>query len=87
MRELRSRGVKVGHFRPITVWPFPDAELEKIVADSPIKHVIVPELNMGQMFLEVDRAIHGKCETHSKTLLNGELFKPAQIISYIEEVA
>jgi 2-oxoglutarate ferredoxin oxidoreductase subunit alpha len=87
VRELRSRGVKVGHFRPVTVWPFPDAELEKIIKDSPIKHVIVPELNMGQLFLEIDRAVHGRCETHSKPLLNGELFKPAQIISYIEEVA
>ena len=87
VRELRSRGKKVGHFRPITVWPFPDAELENIVKNSPIKHVIVPELNMGQLFLEIDRAVHGRCETHSKTLLNGELFKPAQIISYIEEVA
>ncbi len=87
VRELRSRGVKVGHFRPVTLWPFADKELEKIVVDSKIKHVIVPELNMGQMFLEIDRAIHGKAETHSKTLLNGELFKPAQIMSYIEEVA
>jgi 2-oxoglutarate ferredoxin oxidoreductase subunit alpha len=87
VRELRAKGVKVGHFRPITIWPFADKELEKIVVDSRVKHVIVPELNMGQMFLEVDRAIHGHCETRSRTLLNGELFKPAQIVSYIEEVA
>jgi 2-oxoglutarate ferredoxin oxidoreductase subunit alpha len=87
VREMRSRGVKVGHFRPVTLWPFADAELEGIVKDYGIKHVIVPELNMGQMFLEIDRTIHGRAETHSKTLLNGELFKPAQIISYIEEVA
>ena len=87
VRELRSRGVKVGHFRPITIWPFADVELEKIVEDSPIKRVIVPELNMGQMYAEIDRAIHGKCEVHSRTLMNGELFKPAEIMSYIEEVA
>ena len=79
--------MKVGHFRQITIWPFPDAELEKVVSGTHVKHVIVPELNMGQLFLEIDRAIHGKCETRSKTLLNGELFKPAQIISYIKEVA
>lgn len=87
VRELRAKGVKVGHFRPITLWPFPDVELEKMVSGSNIKHVIVPELNAGQMFLEIDRAIHGKAETHCKPLLNGELFKPAQIMSYIEEVA
>ena len=87
VRELRGKGVKVGHFRPVTLWPFADVELEKMVVDSGIKHVIVPELNMGQMFLEIDRAIHGKANVISKTLLNGELFKPAQIMSYIEEVA
>jgi 2-oxoglutarate ferredoxin oxidoreductase subunit alpha len=87
VRELRSRGVKVGHFRPVTIWPFPDEELEKVVIESGIKHVVVPELNMGQLFLEIDRAIHGKAETHLRPLLNGELFKPAQIISYVEEVA
>ncbi|GHV51549.1 2-oxoglutarate ferredoxin oxidoreductase subunit alpha [Synergistales bacterium] len=87
VRELRKEGVKVGHFRPITLWPFADAELEKIVADYKIKRVIVPELNMGQMFLEIDRAIHGKADVVSRTLLNGELFKPAQIAAYIKEVA
>jgi 2-oxoglutarate ferredoxin oxidoreductase subunit alpha len=86
VRELRGRGMKVGHFRPITLWPFPDKELAKIVSGG-VKRVIVPELNMGQMFLEIDRAVRGKCETFSKTLLNGELFKPSQIMSYIEEVA
>ncbi|MDR1917099.1 MAG: 2-oxoacid:acceptor oxidoreductase subunit alpha [Synergistaceae bacterium] len=87
VRELRGKGVKVGHFRPITLWPFADIELKKIVSDSNIKHVIVPELNMGQMSLEIERAINGKAETHSKTLLNGELFKPSQIMAFIEEVA
>ena len=77
----------MGHFRPITIWPFPDAELEKMVVDCKIKHVIVPELNAGQLFLEIDRAVHGNAATHSKTLMNGELFKPSQIMSYIEEVA
>lgn len=87
VREMRAKGVKVGHFRPITLWPFADVELEKLVVDRGIKHVIVPEINMGQMFLEIDRAIHGHAEVISKPLLNGELFKPAQIMSYIEEVA
>jgi 2-oxoglutarate ferredoxin oxidoreductase subunit alpha len=87
VRELRSQGVRVGHFRPVTLWPFADAELEQMVRDYKIEHVIVPELNMGQMFLEIDRAVHGAAKTHSRTLLNGELFKPAQIMSYIKEVA
>lgn len=85
VREMRAQGVKVGHFRPITLWPFPDVELEAIA--SKVKHVIVPELNQGQMVLEIERAIHGKANVISKPLLNGELFKPEHIMSFIKEVA
>ncbi len=85
VRELREQGVKVGHFRPITLWPFPDKEIEALTKH--VKHVIVPELNWGQMGLEVERALHGKAEFHQKCLINGELYKPAQIAEFIKEVA
>ncbi|WP_281746271.1 2-oxoacid:acceptor oxidoreductase subunit alpha [Thermanaerovibrio acidaminovorans] len=85
VRELRAKGVKVGHFRPITLWPFPDKELRSL--PSNVKKVIVPELNAGQMVLEVERVMGGVAEVISKTLINGELFKPAQIAAAVEEVA
>jgi len=85
VRELRASGVKVGHFRPITLWPFPDKELEALA--SGVKTIIVPELNVGQMVLEVERAVKGKAEVVAKNLVNGELFKPAQIMDAIREVA
>jgi 2-oxoglutarate ferredoxin oxidoreductase subunit alpha len=85
VRELRASGVKVGHFRPITLWPFPDKELEALA--SGVKTIIVPELNVGQMVLEIERAVKGKAEVVAKNLVNGELFKPAQIMDAIREVA
>ncbi|QTX33513.1 2-oxoacid:acceptor oxidoreductase subunit alpha [Aminithiophilus ramosus] len=85
VREMRAQGIKVGHFRPITVWPFPDKELEAYASKA--KHIVVPELNCGQMVLEVERAVHGKCPVHFKGLVNGELFKPAEIIAAVKEVA
>lgn len=85
IRVLREQGVKVGHFRPITLWPFPDKEIHEIA--KKVKHIIVPELNAGQMVLEVERAVKGACEVHAKNLINGELFKPAEIMSFIKEVA
>ena len=85
VRELRAKGMKVGHLRPITLWPFPDVEIEALA--SKVKRILVPELNAGQMVLEVERAVHGKAEVISKTLINGELFKPAQLMAAIEEVA
>jgi 2-oxoglutarate ferredoxin oxidoreductase subunit alpha len=87
VREARSRGVRAGYFRPVTLWPFPDAELLRAVSDFGVKRVIVPELNAGQMSLEIERAIRGEAETFSRTLLNGELFEPSRIVRFIEEVA
>lgn len=85
IRVLRGQGVKVGHFRPITLWPFPDKEIHAVAKN--VKHIIVPELNAGQMVNEVERAAKGACEVHAKNLINGELFKPAEIMSFIKEVA
>ncbi len=68
---LRDRGIKIGLFRPKIVWPFPGHELKKF--DGKVSHVIVPELNQGQLIYEVER--------HFKTSLvfglnryDGELF-------------
>ena len=85
IRELREQGVKVGHFRPITIWPFPGKEIAAFSKN--VKHIIVPELNAGQLVHEVERAVKGNCEVHGKSLINGELYKPAEIMSFIKEVA
>ena len=85
IKELREQGVKVGHFRPITIWPFPDKEIAALA--KRVKHIIVPELNAGQMVLEIERAVAGTCEIHAHSLINGELYKPAEIMSFIKEVA
>ncbi|HAF50758.1 MAG: 2-oxoglutarate/2-oxoacid ferredoxin oxidoreductase subunit alpha [Synergistaceae bacterium] len=85
VREARQKGFKVGHFRPITLWPFPDEELQGLA--SQVDVVIVPELNCGQMLLEVERAVNGKAPVVGKSLVNGELFQPSDILSAIEEVA
>lgn len=84
VRMARKKGIKVGHFRPVTLWPFPDKELEAIASRA--KTILVPELNCGQMVLEVERVV-GKERVVRQNLVNGELFKPAEILSKIEEVA
>ena len=85
VHEARNRGIKAGFFRPVTLWPFPDKELEKLARK--VKTIIVPELNCGQMVLEVERAVHGKAKVVAHNLVNGELFKPEEILAVIEEVA
>jgi 2-oxoglutarate ferredoxin oxidoreductase subunit alpha len=52
---LRKEGVTAGLFRPITVWPFPEAELAKAAAGK--KKVLVVEMNAGQMVEDVKLAL------------------------------
>ncbi|NLK20358.1 MAG: 2-oxoacid:acceptor oxidoreductase subunit alpha [Synergistaceae bacterium] len=85
VNDARVRGFKAGFFRPVTLWPFPDKELEKLARK--VKTIIVPELNCGQMVLEVERAVRGRAKVVPLNLVNGELFKPEEILAVIEEVA
>jgi 2-oxoglutarate/2-oxoacid ferredoxin oxidoreductase subunit alpha len=55
MTALRKAGVKAGLFRPITLWPFPESELEKAAAGK--KKVLVVEMNAGQMLQDVRLAV------------------------------
>jgi 2-oxoglutarate ferredoxin oxidoreductase subunit alpha len=85
VRDARKKGIPAGYFRPITIWPFPDEELVRMSLGA--KTILVPELNCGQMVLEVERVIRGRSEVRGLSLVNGELFKPSEILKVIEEVA
>jgi 2-oxoglutarate ferredoxin oxidoreductase subunit alpha len=51
VQRLRRRGLPVGLFRPITLWPFPEKELAEIAASS--RGLFVVEMNAGQMLHDV----------------------------------
>ena len=57
INELREQGIKVGLFRPITVWPFPYAQLAE--ASKNAKALLDVEANEGQMLQDVKLAING----------------------------
>ena len=52
---LRTQGIKAGLFRPITLWPFPEAALAKAARGR--KKVLVVEMNAGQMVEDVKLAL------------------------------
>ncbi len=81
----RDKGVKVGKFRIITAWPFPDAEIRDLAAR--VKAFVVPELNLGQMSREVERAAAGQARTIPVTHAGGSVHRPEQILKAIEEAA
>jgi 2-oxoglutarate ferredoxin oxidoreductase subunit alpha len=57
VRELRAEGVRVGFFRPITLWPFPSEAL--VAAAAKVRRVAVLEQNAGQMIDDVRLAVLG----------------------------
>ncbi len=85
IRMARARGIKVGLLRPLTIWPF----LEGPVADlaKRVHHIVVPEMNLGQLVLEVERVVQGRCAVHRVNRVTGEPIPPDEILAKIEELA
>lgn len=84
IREARELGYKVGLFRPIILWPFPEEPLRELAKN--VKAIIVPEMNPGLMVREVERVVKGSCEVHSLLRLDTEIIVPSQIVEKIKEV-
>ena len=83
MQQARAKGVKVGSFRLITAWPFPEQEITEL--SKKVKAFVVPELNLGQMSLEVERIAGGRCRTVPVHHVGGTVHNPEVILKAIEE--
>jgi 2-oxoglutarate ferredoxin oxidoreductase subunit alpha len=84
LRQARAKGLKVGMLRLRTVWPFPSDVLRSL-ADR-VGGFVVPELNLGQMVLEVERAVCGRTAVQHVPHAGGAIHDPETILSAIEEV-
>jgi 2-oxoglutarate ferredoxin oxidoreductase subunit alpha len=80
----RARGIKAGLFRPITLWPFPEALLRD--AASRVRAVLVPEMNAGQLRLEIERILPGT-PVHGMHRYDGETLVPGEIAARAGELA
>lgn len=81
VRSARERGLPVGLFRPITLWPFAEERVAEFAADG--RTLLVAEMNMGQLALEVERTSHGDCPVHRLNRVDGDPISPAQILERI----
>ncbi|MGI6447103.1 MAG: 2-oxoacid:acceptor oxidoreductase subunit alpha [Methanobrevibacter boviskoreani] len=84
VKEAREEGIKAGYLKIDTPWPFPDEKVKAVCESA--KHVIVPEMNLGQMVHEVERVSQGDAEVHLLSKIGGELHKPGEILSVIKSV-
>lgn len=83
VKQARDKGLKVGYIKLGLVWPFPAEKLLELTKTA--KRIIIPELNLGQIYYEVDRVLgkHAKVELLSK--IGGALHTPSEILDKILE--
>ena len=79
-----SKGVRVGHVRLKTLWPFPEEVVARLAEGA--SRVIVPEMNLGQVAGEV-RKIAGRKVVRLNKIGGGELITPEEILAKVVGVA
>lgn len=85
IENARKLGIKVGLMRLITVWPFPQERIREIA--KKVKAFIVPEVNYGQIVLEVERCASGMAETVLVSHMGGGVHDPQKILDAIKRAA
>ncbi|MCP4725873.1 MAG: 2-oxoacid:acceptor oxidoreductase subunit alpha [bacterium] len=73
----REEGKKVGFIRLQVIWPFPEKLIRGLAGK--VKKFVVPELNLGQLVLEVERLVAGKAEIVSVPHAGGTVHNPEDI--------
>jgi 2-oxoglutarate ferredoxin oxidoreductase subunit alpha len=81
----RDRGVAVGSIRLIVIWPFPERRIRELAGS--IGAFVVPEINYGQIALEVERCAAGRCPVVPVTHGGGAVHDPARIAEAIVHAA
>jgi 2-oxoglutarate ferredoxin oxidoreductase subunit alpha len=77
----RKKGIKVGLMRLKLVWPFPEKEIKKLAKQ--VDKIIVPEMNLGQIFHPIREFAEGNCEVISAPKIGGEMHLPDELFRYL----
>lgn len=82
MELAREEGLKVGLFRPITLWPFPTKQIEELAKNK--KGILVSEFNAGQMVEDVRLAVNGAVPVEHFGRLGGIVPSPEEIVDALK---
>lgn len=85
VKEAREEGIKVGCFRPVTLWPFPDQALKRLAKTT--KAFLDVEMSMGQMVDDVKLAIECQRPVHFYGRTGGVIPEPSEILEQIRKIA
>ena len=81
--EAREEGLEVGYLRLMTLWPFPEEKLRRIVGT--VDTIFVPEMNLGMMKHPITEALRDRCKKIVSIPSLGILHSPEYILSKIHE--
>ena len=79
----RKKGIKAGMLRLKLVWPFPEKEIINLA--KKVDKIIVPEMNLGQIYHPVREFAEGHCQVISAPKIGGEMHLPNELLKYLEE--
>jgi 2-oxoglutarate ferredoxin oxidoreductase subunit alpha len=85
VKEARARGINVGLFRPISLYPFPKRELAQLAEHA--DHFLVVEMNAGQMVDDVRLAIGSRPTVEFFGRTGGKVPMPDEVLAQIERIA
>ena len=77
----RKKGKKVGLLRLKMVWPFPEKIINKLAKD--VDKIVVPEMNLGQIYHSIKEASSGNCDVISVPKIGGEMHLPHELLPYV----
>jgi 2-oxoglutarate/2-oxoacid ferredoxin oxidoreductase subunit alpha len=85
LREARKQGLKVGLFRPQTLWPYPEERLSGLV--DQVNGMLVVEMSAGQMLEDVQRVVRGRVPIHFHGRMGGEIPMVDEILKDVRALA
>jgi 2-oxoglutarate ferredoxin oxidoreductase subunit alpha len=81
VRNRRARGEKLGLVELQTLWPFPTEAVKKRCAS--VQAVVVVEMNMGQIYQEVQKAVDTPDKVYLANQINGRFITPTDILNIL----
>jgi 2-oxoglutarate ferredoxin oxidoreductase subunit alpha len=85
IQQARQEGIRVGYLRLISVWPFPEDRIRQLAKGN--RAFVVPEINLGQMVREVERAAAGQAQVYGVHRAGGDILEAHHVLNAIRRAA
>ena len=84
IESCRAEGIRIGMFRPITLWPFPSVSIAEL--SRKVKSILCVEINAGQMVEDIRMAVEGRTPIHHFGRMGGMVPVPDEIVEAVKRM-